>query len=278
MIVDRERENGWRLCRHLGGPARDVQQGGRPEASARTTTSASTAQSSRSGKDFDQNTGKPEERVRCCCWTSRRAKGARRAIKPASSASRASKKAVHDQAVRAVHGPARLQQEANAKLGFTARAHHAGRTIALRERPHHVHADRLDQPASSPWARPASWSATSTATPTCGRAAHLHGRSVKNARRPTSDPPRGHAVEAPTVLEGKLNAERVQGFRPRLKRTIASQMEDARGPPDRRHDRGRGLRLHRERKTIDFPGYLRAYVEARTTRTRNWPTREGVRR
>ena len=73
--------------------------------------------------------------------------------------------------------------------------------------------------------------------------------------------PAGHPFELPDTLRSELNADEFQLFDMIWKRTIASQMADARGRRIIDHDRRRRRVFQVSGKTIDFPGYLRAYVE-----------------
>ena len=73
--------------------------------------------------------------------------------------------------------------------------------------------------------------------------------------------PAGHPFELPASLKGKLNADEFKIFDLIWKRTVASQMKDAKGRRIAIVIEGSGCRFQVSGKTIDFPGYLRAYVE-----------------
>ena len=71
----------------------------------------------------------------------------------------------------------------------------------------------------------------------------------------------GHPFELPSALRNELNADEFKLFDMIWKRTIASQMADARGRRITITIEGEGCTFQVSGKTIDFPGYLRAYVE-----------------
>jgi DNA topoisomerase I len=69
----------------------------------------------------------------------------------------------------------------------------------------------------------------------------------------------------PGTLRNELNADEFKIFDMIWKRTIASQMADARGRRITITIEGEGCEFQVSGKTIDFPGYLRAYVEGSDT-------------
>ncbi len=156
-----------------------------------------------------------------------------------------------------------LQQEANRKLGFTARAHDAGGPEPVRKRPHHLHAHRFDQPGQrGDRGRAATWWNATTAASTCPNQPRLYRTKVKNAQEAhEAIRPAGHPFELPEAMRSQLGADEFQLFELIWKRTIASQMADARGRRISITIEGEGCVFQVSGKTIDFPGYLRAYVE-----------------
>ena len=66
-------------------------------------------------------------------------------------------------------------------------------------------------------------------------------------------------------MRNELNADEFKIFDMIWKRTIASQMADARGRRITITIEGEGCVFQVSGKTIDFPGYLRAYVEGSDT-------------
>ena len=67
------------------------------------------------------------------------------------------------------------------------------------------------------------------------------------------------------MLRNELNADEFKIFDMIWKRTMASQMADARGRRITITIEGEGCVFQVSGKTIDFPGYLRAYVEGSDT-------------
>ena len=149
----------------------------------------------------------------------------------ASSASRnVEDKPYTTQAVRAVH-----HQHAAAGSQSQARLHRpaddAGRPEPVRERPHHLHANRLDEPgAGGDRRRPRPGRHASTAASTCPTSRASISRRSRTPRKPTrrSAPPAIRS-SCPRRCEASSSADEFRLFELIWKRTIASQMVDARG-------------------------------------------------
>lgn len=85
---------------------------------------------------------------------------------------------------------------------------------------------------------------------------------VKNAQEAhEAIRPAGHPFEVPSVLEKVLTRDEFRLFELIWKRTIASQMKDATGRNIVITISGGGAVFRVTGRTIDFPGFLRAYVE-----------------
>lgn len=85
---------------------------------------------------------------------------------------------------------------------------------------------------------------------------------VKNAQEAhEAIRPAGTPFTMPDQLKGELSADEFKIYDLIWKRTMASQMTDARGHRISVIIEGGGARFQVGGKTIDFPGYLRAYVE-----------------
>jgi DNA topoisomerase-1 len=85
---------------------------------------------------------------------------------------------------------------------------------------------------------------------------------VKNAQEAhEAIRPAGHPFELPEVLRQQLKPDEFRLFELIWKRTIASQMADSRGHRTTITLEGGGATFRVSGKTIDFPGFLRAYVE-----------------
>ena len=156
-----------------------------------------------------------------------------------------------------------LQQEANRKLGFTAR-----RTMQVAQSLYengHITYMRTD---STNLATVAIEAARELVASQYGReylpdaAARVPHQGEKRARGARSDPARRPSVSTcPSQLRGELSPEEFKLYDLIWKRTVASQMADARGRRISITIEGGGAMFQVGGKTIDFPGYLRAYVE-----------------
>jgi len=155
-----------------------------------------------------------------------------------------------------------LQQEANRKLGFSAR-----RTMRVAQSLYengHITYMRTD---STNLARVAVEAARELVRAEYGetylpQAPRAYESKVKNAQEAhEAIRPAGHPFELPEALRGVLNDDEFRLFELIWKRTIASQMTDARGRRMTVTIEGGGAAFEVRGKTIDFPGYLRAYVE-----------------
>jgi DNA topoisomerase-1 len=155
-----------------------------------------------------------------------------------------------------------LQQEANRKLGFTAR-----RTMQVAQSLYengHITYMRTD---STNLAAVAIEDARSLVERNYGREfmpdePRVYKSKVKNAQEAhEAIRPAGHPFELPEAMRSQLGVDEFRLFDMIWKRTIASQMADARGRRISITIEGEGCAFQVSGKTIDFPGYLRAYVE-----------------
>jgi DNA topoisomerase-1 len=159
-----------------------------------------------------------------------------------------------------------LQQEANRKLGFTAR-----RTMQVAQSLYengHITYMRTD---STNLAQVAVDDARRLVAEEYGNdflpdEPRVYKSKVKNAQEAHEGiRPAGHPFELPGILRNELNADEFKIFEMVWKRTMASQMADARGRRTTITIEGEGCAFQVSGKTIDFPGYLRAYVEGSDT-------------
>ncbi len=155
-----------------------------------------------------------------------------------------------------------LQQEANRKLGFTAR-----RTMQSAQSLYengHITYMRTD---STNLAQVAVDDARRLVAQEYGQEylspeVRVYKSKVKNAQEAhEAIRPAGHPFELPQALSSKLGSDEAKLFEMIWKRTIASQMADARGQRITIMIEGEGCVFQVSGKTIDFAGYLRAYVE-----------------
>ncbi|MCC6492211.1 MAG: type I DNA topoisomerase [Pirellulales bacterium] len=155
-----------------------------------------------------------------------------------------------------------LQQEANRKLGFTAR-----RTMQVAQSLYengHITYMRTD---STNLASVAVDDARRLVAENYGKEvlpaeARLYRSKVKNAQEAhEAIRPAGHPFELPEAMRSQFSSDEFRLFDMIWKRTIASQMADARGRRISITIEGEGCVFQVSGKTIDFSGYLRAYVE-----------------
>jgi DNA topoisomerase I len=155
-----------------------------------------------------------------------------------------------------------LQQEANRKLGFTAR-----RTMRLAQSLYengHITYMRTD---STNLAKVAVEAARDLVKSEYGadylpeKPRHYKSK-VKNAQEAhEAIRPAGHPFETPGAMKGILSNDEYRLFEMIWKRTIASQMKDAHGRQITVRIEAGGAVFQATGKVIDFAGYLRAYVE-----------------
>jgi DNA topoisomerase-1 len=155
-----------------------------------------------------------------------------------------------------------LQQEANRKLGFTAR-----RTMQVAQSLYengHITYMRTDSTILADVAVQAARELVRTeyggeylpAEP------RTYVSKVKNAQEAhEAIRPAGHPFELPTALRSQVSSDEYRLFELIWKRTIASQMENSRGRSMTVTLEGDGVVFRASGRTIDFAGFLRAYVE-----------------
>jgi DNA topoisomerase-1 len=155
-----------------------------------------------------------------------------------------------------------MQQEANRKLGFTA-----WRTMATAQSLYengHITYMRTDSTNLATVAIDAARDLVRTeyGAEYLPDSPRTYKSKVKNAQEAhEAIRPAGHPFELPDVLRGQLSPEEYRLFELIWKRTIASQMADARGRRITVTAEGGDAQFQVSGRTIDFAGYLRAYVE-----------------
>ncbi|MBR4752043.1 MAG: type I DNA topoisomerase [Thermoguttaceae bacterium] len=157
-----------------------------------------------------------------------------------------------------------LQQEANRKLGFTAK-----RTMSV--------AQSLYENGYITYMRTDSTNLSQEAISAARRLVQTHygdaylpekpryyQTKVKNAQEAhEAIRPAGSVFPLPEELRGKLSSDEFKLYDLVWKRTIASQMKDAVGKRKTIVVALDDAQFHVGGKMIDFPGYLRAYVEGK---------------
>jgi len=155
-----------------------------------------------------------------------------------------------------------LQQEASRKLGFTAR-----RTMQVAQSLYengHITYMRTDSTTLADVAVEAARELVRTnyGADFLPDKPRQYRTKVKNAQEAhEAIRPAGHPFEVPEKLQGELSGDEFKLFELIWKRTIASQMSDARGRRITITVEGGGATFQVSGRTIDFAGYLRAYVE-----------------
>jgi DNA topoisomerase-1 len=155
-----------------------------------------------------------------------------------------------------------LQQEANRKYGFTAR-HTMEVAQSLYENGHITYM-RTD---STTLASVAIETARQIILSQYGQeylaaAPRVYQTKVKNAQEAhEAIRPAGHPFDLPESLRNEVSPDEFRLYDLIWKRTVASQMADARARRITITVEIDGARFQASGKTIDFPGYLRAYVE-----------------
>lgn len=155
-----------------------------------------------------------------------------------------------------------LQQEANRKLGFTAR-----RTMDVAQSLYENGYITYMRTDSTNLAQVAIDAARDLVRTEYGEAylpaqPRIYKSKVKNAQEAhEAIRPAGHPFKLPEKLRAELNPDQFRLFDMIWKRTIACQMNDARGRNITITLEGDGAVFQVTGKTIEFAGFLRAYVE-----------------
>ncbi|PQO25127.1 type I DNA topoisomerase [Blastopirellula marina] len=155
-----------------------------------------------------------------------------------------------------------LQQEANRKLGFTAR-----RTMQVAQSLYENGYITYMRTDSTNLAQVAIDASRRLVESEYGKeylpeSPRVYASKVKNAQEAhEAIRPAGNEFRKPESLKGELNAEQFKLFEMIWKRTVACQMADARGHRISINIGGGQAVFYVSGKTIDFPGFLRAYVE-----------------
>ncbi len=155
-----------------------------------------------------------------------------------------------------------IQQEANRKLGFTAR-----RTMSAAQSLYengHITYMRTDSTNLSKEAVNAARNLVDSEygkdyLPGEPRTYTKKSKGAQEAHEAIR--PAGSPFELPAVIASKLTKDEFRLFELIWKRTIASQMADAKGRSVMLTIEAEGAVFQVSGKTIDFPGFLRAYVE-----------------
>ncbi len=155
-----------------------------------------------------------------------------------------------------------LQQEANRKCGFTAR--HTMQVAQSLYENGHITYMRTDSTNLATVAVDAARDlvASQYGSEYLPDGPRTYQTKVKNAQEAhEAIRPAGHPFDLPEDLRSKISPDEFKLYDMIWKRTVASQMVDARGHRITITIEADGAVFQVSGKTIDFPGYLRAYVE-----------------
>ncbi|WP_164102509.1 type I DNA topoisomerase [Candidatus Laterigemmans baculatus] len=155
-----------------------------------------------------------------------------------------------------------LQQEANRKLGFTAR-----RTMQAAQKLYENGYITYMRTDSTTLAQVAVDAARDLVRSEYGEQflhdkPRVYASKVKNAQEAhEAIRPAGHPFKKPEAIRGELDRDQFRLFELIWKRTIASQMADARKKRMTITIEGGGATFQASGTSIEFEGFLRAYVE-----------------
>ncbi len=154
-----------------------------------------------------------------------------------------------------------LQQEANRKMGFTAR-----RTMqvaqSLYENGYLLICERLHVVGSGSRTSSAGLGAAAIRRCLPASTPRVYASKVKNAQEAhEAIRPAGHPFQLPETLRGELDHDQFRLFDMIWKRTIACQMADANKERVTVTIEAEGAIFQASGTTIKFEGFLRAYVE-----------------
>lgn len=214
-----------------------------------------------SGKDFDQQTGRIKDPQLLLLDETQVLALAER-LQPAQFRITALEDRPYTTRPAAPFTTSTMQQEANRKLGFTAR-----KTMQVAQSLYENGYITYMRTDSTTLAKVAIDAARDLVRSEYGpdylpERPRVYSSKVKNAQEAhEAIRPAGHPFKLPEALRGELNYEQFRLFDMIWKRTIASQMADARGHRITITIEGGGAVFQVSGKTIEFPGFLRAYVE-----------------
>jgi DNA topoisomerase-1 len=170
-----------------------------------------------------------------------------------------------------------LQQEANRKYGFTAR--HTMQVAQSLYENGHITYMRTDSTTLASIAVDAARRlvASQYGADYLPASPRVYQTKVKNAQEAhEAIRPAGHSFDLPETLRGRLSPDEFKLYDLVWKRTVASQMVDARGHRVTVTVGVDGAVFQASGKTIEFPGYLRAYVEGADDPEADLADREAV--
>jgi DNA topoisomerase-1 len=214
------------------------------------------------GKDFDANTGKLKNPGQFVLMNEQQATDLRERLSKAKFTVTSIEDRPYTRKPAEPFTTSTLQQEANRKLGFTAK-----RTMDVAQRLYVNSKITYMRTDSTNLAQVAIDAARDLVRSEYGAeylpdSPRIYRSKVKNAQEAhEAIRPAGHPFQKPEALRNELDNDEFRLFELIWKRTIACQMVDARGHNITLQIEADGAVFQATGKTIDFAGFLRAYVE-----------------
>ena len=273
LIVDRERERrAFVSARYFGLLGEFATAKGEQFQATMTAVDGKRAPA---GRDFDPNTGKPKNPDDLALLDEAGAQQLADRLRKGPFQVVALEQKPYTTRPSAPFTTSTMQQEANRKLSFTAR--HTMRVAQSLYENGYITYMRTD---STTLASEAVSAARDLVTSEYGAEflpdqPRVYASKVKNAQEAhEAIRPAGHPFRLPESLKAELNRDQFRLFELIWKRTIASQMQDARGQYITITIQCEGVEFQVRGKTIEFPGFLRAYVEGSDDPTAELADRE----
>ncbi|MDR2440423.1 MAG: type I DNA topoisomerase [Planctomycetaceae bacterium] len=214
------------------------------------------------GKDFDSTTGKLLNPNGCLLLDESSAKNLAARLLPLPAKVKSVEEKPYTERPYAPFTTSTLQQEANRKFGFTART-----TMSLAQNLYENGYITYMRTDSTNLSDEAIRAARNHVLNEYGQdylpaSPRIYKTNVKNAQEAhEAIRPAGSSFELPENLKDKLTHEQFRLYDLIWKRTVASQMSDARGKRKQLIVEIDDAQFSVSGKTIEFSGYLRAYVE-----------------
>ncbi len=214
------------------------------------------------GKDFDANTGKLKNPEQFLLMNEQQAGDLRDKLLKADFSVSSLENRPYTRKPAEPFTTSTMQQEANRKLGYTAK-----RTMDIAQSLYENGYITYMRTDSTNLAQVAIDAARDLVRSEYGKdylpdQPRIYKSKVKNAQEAhEAIRPAGHPFKLPEAVKAELNHDQFRLFELIWKRTIASQMVDARGHIITLQAAGANSVFQASGKTIDFAGFLRAYVE-----------------
>jgi len=261
IIVNRERERmAFRAARYWDLSATFAAPGGNPFAAGLIAVDGRRLVS---GKDFDPATGRPlADKAQLVHLDERAAAELKAKLAAAAFAVSSVEQKPYQTAPPAPFTTSTLQQEANRKLRLPSRD-----TMRVAQGLYERGYITYMRTDSTTLSEQALQAARKDIAARYGQAylppeARVYRSTVRNAQEAhEAIRPAGDTFREPESLRGELEDHELKLYDMIWKRTVASQMPNARGMRTAMQIGGGGALFQTTGQTIEFPGYLRAYVE-----------------